>query len=455
MLHSIQKWYIFNYFLLNQQPCTMKSLNTRILFLLMISLSWIGLSCSSSTTEMSFDSSKLKKVSQEEVEKVVEAFIMAKDGDIIEIPEGFYSFKTQLILDNKNNIQIKGQGMDKTVFSFRKLKAGGEGVKLVGNDILIQDLSIEDAPGDGVKSQHVDGITFRRINVTWTNGDKSKNGTYAIYPVQCKNVLIDECIASHSKDAGIYVGQSENIIVKNSLAFGNVAGIEIENCDNAEVYGNTARDNAGGILVFNLPGLPKSDGKGAKIYDNDIITNNHVNFATPLGEDPNGNTVTMIPPGSGIILLAAKDVEIYNNRIHKNKTTGIAIANYHITGFPMDAPNWSPFTSNIFIHDNDFNRTWRFPDLSKEFGQLISVYNAHGKGKTQDIIYDGFFDKSLGGSIQSNPMSICIQEAAIENLHFTLFDLWEGEENIKASKDYSPFVCQTAITTDVRHLTEK
>src|SRR5690606_8334684 len=172
-----------------------------------------------------------------------------------------------LILDNKKSVRIKGAGMDKTVLSFRNLKSGGEGVKLVGNNITVEDLTIEDAPGDGIKAQHTDGITFRRINVTWTHGDKSKNGTYAIYPVQCKNVLIDECIASHSKDAGIYVGQSENIVVKNSLAFGNVAGIEIENSDNAEVFGNTARDNSGGILVFNLPGLPKSDGKGTKIYD--------------------------------------------------------------------------------------------------------------------------------------------------------------------------------------------
>jgi parallel beta-helix repeat protein len=345
--------------------------------------------------------------------------------------------------------------MAETVLSFRELKTGGEGVKLVGQNIKIEDLSIEDAPGDGIKSQHCDGITFRRINVTWTNGDKSKNGTYAIYPVQCKDVMIDECIASHSKDAGIYVGQSENIIVKNSLAFGNVAGIEIENSDNAEVFGNTARDNTGGILVFNLPGLPKAEGRGTKIYDNDIISNNHVNFATALNDDPNGNTVTLIPPGSGLILLAAKDVEIFNNRIHDNKTVGIAISNYQITGFPAVAPNWSPYTSNIFIHGNDYKRSLKLPDLSKEFGQLISVYNAHGKGKTQDIIYDGFWDKSLSQDIKTNPMSVCIKEENMANLHFTLFDLWEGEDNIKSYKDYSPFECQTIIQTDVSAISNR
>jgi parallel beta-helix repeat protein len=402
---------------------------------------------------MTYDSSLLPRVSSEQIDQLVEQFILAKDSSVLEIPAGFYELKTQLILDNKNHITIKGAGMDKTVLSFKNLKTGGEGVKIVGNSITVQDLTIEDAPGDGIKSQHTDGITFRRINVTWTNGDKSKNGTYAIYPVQCKNVLIDQCIASHSRDAGIYVGQSENIVVKNSLAFGNVAGIEIENCDHAEVFGNVARDNAGGILVFNLPGLPKSDGRKTRIYDNDIIDNNHKNFATPLSEDPNGNTVTMIPPGSGIVLLAAKEVEVFNNRILRNKTFGLAISNYQITGFPSKAPNWSPFTSDIYVHDNQYDHTKGFPDLSKDLGKLVSFYNAHGFAKTQDIIYDGFWDKTISQTIETNPMNICIQEKNIENLRFTRFYLMEGEENIQAFEDYQLFQnCKVPIETETKHL---
>lgn len=397
-------------------------------------------SCSSQSSEQTFDSSSLRRATIEEVETLIEAFILAEDSSTIRIPEGFYDLKTQLILDNKKNIRIQGEGMDKTVLSFLNLKSGGEGVKIVGTNITIEELSIEDAPGDGIKAQHSDGITFRKINVTWTNGDKSKNGTYAIYPVQCKNVLIDSCIASHSKDAGIYVGQSEDIVVKNSLAFGNVAGIEIENCDRAEVFGNTARDNAGGILVFNLPGLPKSDGRQTRIYDNDIIDNNHENFAIPLGDDPNGNTVTMIPPGSGVVLLAAKEVEIFNNRILRNKTYGVAISSYQVTGFPAEAPNWSPYTTDVYLHDNSYDRgSFSLPDLSRELGQLVSLYNAHGWLKTQDIIYDGIWDESISSSIESNPMRICIQEDGMESLRFTRFYLMEGEDNIDSFSDFSPF----------------
>lgn len=411
--------------------------------LIVFLVSCMFVACSQDNHESLFDSSKLRKASQEEVEKVIEDFILAADGDVIEVPAGFFALKTQLILDNKRDITIRGAGMKETVLSFRDLRSGGEGVKLVGDNVLIENLTIEDAPGDGVKAQHSDGIIFQNINVTWTHGDKSKNGTYAIYPVQCKNVVIDGCVASHSRDAGIYVGQSEGIIVRNNLAFGNVAGIEIENSDDAEVYDNIARNNTGGILVFNLPGLLKADGKRTKIYRNKILDNNHKNFALEEGQ-ANGNPVSMIPPGSGVILMAAKEVELYENEIHNNKTIGIAISSYQITGFAAESPGWSPYSQNISLRNNSYKRPLAIPDLTKEFGQLISIYNAHGKGKSQDIIYDGFFDKTVGTEIAQNPMQVCIDEPQMEDLHFTLFNLENGESDIQAFKDVRPFLCNVA-----------
>ena len=399
-------------------------------------------SCGHKNTEQIFYSDGVKRASAEEVEKLIESFIGAQDSTIIEIPSGFYDVKTPLILDNKKNITIRGKGIQETVLSFKNLTSGGEGIKLVGKNILIEKLTVEDAPGDGIKAQQCDTITFRELYVTWTNGNKSKNGTYAIYPVQCKNVLVDNCIAAHSRDAGIYVGQSENVIVKNSKAFGNVAGIEIENCDNSEVFDNFVYENAGGILVFNLPGLPKSDGKNVKIYRNKIVSNNHENFAVPVGSGPNGNTVTLIPPGCGIILLAAKNIEIFQNIIQNHKTIGISIANYFITGFPADAPNWSPYTFDIFIHNNEYKRDFSIPDFSKELGKLILFYNAHGFAKSQDIVYDGFWDKNKNTDIQNNPMNICIQEEMMSELRFTRFDLYGGADNIKSYKEYDPFVCK-------------
>ena len=44
--------------------------------------------------------------------------------------------------------------------------------------------------------------------------------------------------------------------MRNTEAYFNVAGIEIENSYYADVYDNVAENNTAGILVFDLPDLP-------------------------------------------------------------------------------------------------------------------------------------------------------------------------------------------------------
>ena len=410
--------------------------------------------CSESGKVEVMDTSKMHHGTVEEVDQIVEAFMMAKDSTTITLPAGFYEFNTQLILDNAQKVTIKGAGMKETILSFKTLKAGGEGMKVVGNNLVLEDFAVWDAPGDGIKAQHCDGLVFRRVHATWTNQDKTQNGTYALYPVQSKNVVLDGCIASHSRDAGIYVGQSENIIVKNCIAYGNVAGIEIENSDNAEVFDNQAYDNAGGVLVFNLPDLPKAEGNRTRVYNNEIIDNNHDNFSRPINEGNNGNAVTMIPPGSGVILLAAKNVEIFNNRILRNKTVGVAIASYQITGFKAEAPNWSPYTRDVSVHDNEYERPGALPDMTKDLGKLLSMKNPYGIGKTQDIVYDGIWDKNLSADVKTNPMNICVREKNMDKLHFSWFFLMDGEDKIESFKDATPFTCDFTVKTEVEYLNE-
>ena len=150
----------------------------------------------------------------------------------------------------------------------------------------------------------------------------SSNGAYGLYPVQSKNVLIDGCIAIGASDAGIYVGQSENIIVRNSRAEFNVAGIEIENSYYADVYNNIAQHNTGGILVFDLPDLPQQGGHHVRVFSNQILNNDTDNFA------PEGNIVGEVPRGTGIIIMANSNVEIFDNDISGNETMNIAIVSY-------------------------------------------------------------------------------------------------------------------------------
>ncbi|MEL6676856.1 MAG: parallel beta-helix domain-containing protein, partial [Bacteroidota bacterium] len=257
-------------------------------------------------------------------------FIMAEAGDTIMVPAGKHEIVSGLSMDEKENIVIQGAGKEKSILSFKGQKEGAEGIRIANSkNIEIRGLTVENAKGDAIKVLDTEGITFFDVQTSWTGKPKKTNGAYGLYPVGCTNVMIDQCVAFGASDAGIYVGQSHNIVVKNSVAHHNVAGIEIENSTMADVFNCEAYENTGGILVFDLPDLPKKQGGNVRVYKNKVWENNYKNFA------PKGNSVSHVPPGTGVIVLASKDVEIYDNDIIDNRTAGTAIASYYIFEIPI------------------------------------------------------------------------------------------------------------------------
>lgn len=309
-----------------------------------------------------------------------EALILAKPGAVIELPEGKLDLTAQLSL-SVENVTIRGKGMDKTILSFKNQKTGSAGMLVTSGGFTIEDLAIEDTKGDGLKINGATGVTIRRVRAEWTGGPKDTNGSYGLYPVQCKNVLIEDSIVKGASDAGIYVGQSKNIIVRRNRAEYNVAGIEIENSQDADVYQNTATNNTGGILAFNLPDLPVKDGRNARLFENNVYGNNTENFA------PKGTMVAKVPAGTGMIILATNHIDVYKNTIKDNATTNVSVISYLTTGNPINDPTYDPFTDEIYIHDNTISGGGDRPSgrLAQELEPLL------GK-PLPGILYDGVVD---------------------------------------------------------------
>jgi parallel beta-helix repeat protein len=361
----------------------------------------------------------ISNLSADDIEKDLQTqFILAEPGDTIIIPEGLHNIIGTLSIDGKKNLIIRGFGMDKSILSFTDQAEGAQGISITNSsNITLQGFTVRDAKGDAIKTQYVDGIIFRAITTEWTGGPKPSNGAYGLYPVQCTNVLIEFCIANGASDAGIYVGQSKDIIVRNSKAFNNVAGIEIENSINAKVYENHSYNNTGGILIFDLPDLVQTKGDNIHIYQNLIENNNLNNFA------PQGNIVGKVLPGTGVMILAANNVHIYENTIRNNKSVGTGIVSYFITEEPMTDNTYNPYTSDIHIYSNIFDRKVGLPTLDYEIGQLMAIKY----GRTiPDIIYDGMQDPDISAGL-------CLQNN-IES-DFTNLDIEHNFENW-----YSPFI---------------
>ena len=181
------------------------------------------------------------------------------------------------------------------------------------------------------------------------------NGGYAIYPVLSNNVLIDNVIAVGASDAGIYVGQSNDIIVKNSEALFNVAGYEIENSDRADVFDSVAHCNTAGFLVFDLPGLNQY-GEGTRIFDNYAGYNNQENFAP-------GGIVAVVPHGIGLLQLGYDRVEFFGNIVEFNRTLGFVSASHELLEGKPEHPDtrMDLYPEGIHIHDNVFTTNGTLP----------------------------------------------------------------------------------------------
>jgi parallel beta-helix repeat protein len=315
-------------------------------------------------------------------EEIQEALILAEPGDIIRLTAGIFNLEDPLSLE-VDNVRIEGEGMNQTILNFKNQQSGAQGLSVTSDNVTLQDFSIQDAKGDAIKVKGVTNIKFLRVKTEWTNGPKSENGAYGLYPVESTNVLIDGCVAIGASDAGIYVGQSQNIIVRNSRAEFNVAGIEIENSYYADVYNNVATNNTGGILVFDLPSLPQQGGHHVRVFNNKSVGNNTDNFA------PEGNIVGEVPRGTGIIIQANSDVEIFDNIIGDNDTVNIAVVTY---GSDTDDKEYYPHPKSIQIHNNEFGPTGYNPDTSK--GELAQILFDLSGGDMPDIFWDGLLPLS-------------------------------------------------------------
>lgn len=313
--------------------------------------------------------------------QVLEELILAEPGAVFQFEEGVFEFTEGLSL-TVPDVTIRGRGMDKTILTFKNQEAGAEGLYITSDNVVIEDFAIEDTKGNAIKSLKANNIVYRRVRTEWTGGPLSTNGAYGLYPVSSKNVMVDGCVAIGASDAGIYVGQSQDVIVKNCRAEYNVAGIEIENCYRADVFDCEATNNTGGILVFDLPDLPQQRGHDVRVFNNRVYANNTGNFA------PEGNIVGTVPAGTGIEVMANSNVEIFNNEIRDNGTTNLILISYQAAGVEIKDPNYYPYVEGVHIHHNTFGGGGEKPD--NKGGELMSAILGT---PLPDIVWDGIVNE--------------------------------------------------------------
>ncbi len=357
-------------------------------------------------------------------EKLQSALLDAKPGDTVSIAAGRYELTDGLSLDVAG-VTVKGAGPAATILSFKGQKSSGEGVLITSNKVTVRDLGVEDTKGDGIKSKGVDQITFKNLRIEWTGGPKQTNGAYGVYPVSSTNVLIDHVTVNGASDAGIYVGQSKNIVVQNSTAEFNVAGIEIENSMNADVHDNLATHNAGGILIFDLPNLPQMGGHSTRVFHNKVVQNDTKNFAKK------GAIVGDVPTGTGIMVMANRDIHVFENEIDQNQTAAVMVVAYTQK---YDDLTYNPLPRDIAVHDNKIGRNGWAPQFPG--GDVIA--QAMG-GSLPSIVWDGVTNFTPKGMTAPVAVHLHFTDGPVANLHFAApGNIFSAKPEVKPTLDDGP-----------------
>jgi len=309
----------------------------------------------------------------------------ARPGDVICFKRGTFQLHDELDLTTPN-VELRGSLTGGSVLDFAGQAHGANGVSAMADGFLMSWLTIKNTAGDGVRISKADGVTLRHVDVSWDAGPMSTNGGYGIYPTECSHVLVEYCRTRGASDTGIYVGQSRDIIVRDSEVSENVAGIEIENSYDAEVYRNRAHDNVAGILVFSLPELPQRGCARVSVHDNQVDGNNLPSFAPP------GSIVSQVPAGTGIMVISASDTEVHDNSITGNESIGAALVSFLIVHDPRDQdPAYDPYPKGNWFHDNSLSGNGEMPQ-----GMADIIAAAFGASAVEQVVWDGTVDPNGG-----------------------------------------------------------
>jgi parallel beta-helix repeat protein len=180
------------------------------------------------------------------------------------------------------------------------------------NGFALQNLVIRDFLENGVLLAGVNHFVISNVQAI-------NNGEYGLFPVFSSLGLISNCTAQGSNDTGIYVGESNQIVLTHNLVFDNVNGLEIENSSFVIAEGNVSRDNTVGILEDLLPGLTIETSAFNLIANNIVVHNNRPNTASV------GDVAAAEPSGIGILMVGGAHNATIGNLVSQNGYAGIVL----------------------------------------------------------------------------------------------------------------------------------
>ncbi len=260
-------------------------------------------------------------------ESIQDAVDQAPPGSVIRIEPGTYQ---EAITVDKPGLRIIGMTVNNRRVVIENPGEEDDGIKVTdaGDGFTLAYVTVRGFGENGVLLTGVERFALVGVHT-------EDNGEYGLFPVLSSYGIISTSSATGHADAGIYVGESNTVLIRHCTANGNVIGIEIENSTNIAVSRNQSYGNTAGLVAVLLPGLEVKVASDVFITDNRIWDNNLENFAEP------GELASFIPSGSGLLVIGTDRALVKQNRVTGNDFVGIGVASTCVlallAGVPCEA----------------------------------------------------------------------------------------------------------------------
>jgi hypothetical protein len=259
--------------------------------------------------------------------RTIQAAVNAADaGDTIKVRRGVYREAVRVNGRRKRYLKLIGNPR-------RPGRVVLEGSGSKQNGIAVNEADEVTVSGFKARRYRANGFFFTNLNgYTMNHLIAQQTGVYGLYAFNTIGGRILNSEAYYVNDGAFYIGQTppqdkpKQTIVRNVEGWGSPIGFSATNMRYVTITKSRFYNNAVGIVPNALDSEKFPPPEKNVIVDNDIFWNNF-NFhegKPPFTPPSPSATGSLVPLGTGILLLGGRDHRIENNRIFGNFLTGIA-----------------------------------------------------------------------------------------------------------------------------------
>lgn len=269
--------------------------------------------------------------------------------------------------------------------------------------VLVQVLKIKgfSIKGFTLKDFDMHGLHLACVrNFSITNNIADGNQVYGIFPIVSENgVVSNNEVKNTPLDAGLYVGQSRNVLISGNKVYDNLIGMDLENLRNCKITRNLSFNNTVGIVIDSAPNLTRPKTNGNQILRNVITKNNRQGIL----EGP--------PSGIGILASAVDNTLIVNNKITGNDLSGIFLSSRVCQDDPTCGdPNFIPTSNGNRILANKLTGNGTVTNSNPLLDALRADLSWDGTG-----IENCWLNNSFATSV--SPTSTELPECSVQHKH--------------------------------------